>query len=107
MTRWPQDHKSTNACGPSPHGNSNHPPIKLVKCIFCHDVFTKEHWHVILIIGTGTGGTGGTGVQVLHHGSQTFWKKMNDVWYFSSQRFYSISLIFPQEQEDLSNGLAE
>jgi len=39
---------------------------------------------VIWIIGAGTSETG---VQVLHHGSQTFWKKMNAVWYISSQSF--------------------
>jgi len=60
--------KSTiSACGPSSLGNLNHPPIEFVDCIFCH-VVTNKHWHVMLIIG----GTGGTGVQVLHHGSQTF-----------------------------------
>jgi len=54
-------------------------------------------------------GIGGTGVQVLHHGSQTFWKKMNDVWYISSQSFYSILFTynFSQEQKDSSKSLAK
>jgi len=36
-------------------------------------------------------------------------KKVNDVWYISSQSCYSISMtcIFSQEQKDLSNGLAK
>jgi len=65
-----------------------------IKALACHSDHWWHWWHCCAGVGPWL---------------SNILKKMIDVWYISSQSFYSISLtcIFSQEQEDLSNGLAE